>query len=57
MRCPYLEYIGSGKGIFADTSDDYLCKLSGETMDLYSKKVEYTCDRDAHEDCPLYKNR
>ncbi len=57
MRCPYLEYIGSGKSVFGDTSDDYICNLTGQTMDLYSKKVEYTCDRDAHEDCPIYKNR
>lgn len=56
MECPYLEYIGSGKSIFASTSDDFLCKLSGQTMDLYSKQVEYTCKCDAHENCVYYKN-
>lgn len=57
MECPCLKYIGSGKGLFDSTSDDYLCTASSQTMDLYSKQVEYTCKCDAHENCVYYKNR
>ena len=42
-RCPYLEFVGGGN-IFSSTENDYLCKVSGKTMDLYSEKVKYTCD-------------
>ena len=56
MECPYLEFIGSGS-IFSSTSDDFLCKLSAKTMDLYSKQVEYICKCDAHEECVYYKNK
>ena len=58
-RCPYLEFIGSTSP-FSLSSDNYLCKLSGQTMDFYSEKVKYTCNREYGEEyynCPVYKNR
>lgn len=57
-RCPYLEFVGSGN-IFASTESDYLCKLSGQTMDLYSQKVTYTCNCEYGEEyrnCSVYKS-
>lgn len=57
-RCPYLEFIGSSN-IFDSTDKDYLCKASGQTMDLYSNKVKCTCDAgygDEYKKCPVYKN-
>lgn len=57
-RCPYLEFVGSGN-IFSSTESDYLCKLSGQTMDLYSEKVKYTCNREYGEEyksCLVYKS-
>lgn len=57
-RCPYLEFVGSGN-VFSSTESDYLCKLSGQTMDLYSQKVKYTCNSEddaEYKNCPVYKS-
>lgn len=57
-RCPFLEFIGSTNP-FSSSEDNYLCKLCGQTMDFYSEKVKYTCNREYGEEyknCPYYKN-
>ena len=57
-RCPYLEFVGGGN-VFSSTENDYLCKLSGKSMDLYSEKVKYTCDCEydaEYENCLYYRN-
>ena len=53
MSCPSLKY--QGGSLFDHTDDDYLCRQTGQTMDLYSNKVKYTCDGN-YESCPIYKN-
>lgn len=57
-RCTYLEFVGSGNP-FSSTDNDYVCKLSGQTMDLYSSKVKYTCSADygdEYKKCCVYQN-
>lgn len=57
-RCPYLEFVGDGN-VFGFTDEDYLCKKSGQHMDLYADKVKYTCNREygeGYRDCPYYRD-
>jgi len=57
-RCPYLDY-ESNNYIFS-YGDKYVCKLSGEKMDVDDSKVERVCNADygcKYEQCPLYQRR
>lgn len=57
-RCPYLDY-ESNNYIFS-SSDKYICKLTGQQMDVDDKKVKYTCNCGSgyeYEKCPYYKDR
>lgn len=53
--CPYLDY-ESNNYIFR-SSDKYICKITGQQMDVDDSKVKYTCNCSDYEDCYYYKNR
>lgn len=57
-RCPYLDY--SSNSYFGTSGDKYICKLTGQEMDVDDTKVKYTCKSDCddeYEKCPVYKER
>lgn len=57
-RCPYLDY--ESNSFFGNSSDKYICKLSGQEMYVDDVKVKYTCkcdNGDCYEKCPIYKDR
>ena len=57
-RCPYLDY--ESNSVFGNSNDKYICKLTGQEMDVDDTKVKYTCKADygdKYEDCQVYKDR
>ena len=57
-RCPYLDY--ESNSWFGNSSDKYICTLTGKTMDVDDSKVKNTCKTDYgddYEDCQVYKER
>lgn len=57
-RCPYLDY--ESNSYFGNSSDKYICKLSGEKMYVDDPRVKNTCKAeygDNYEECPIYKRR
>ena len=57
-RCPYLDY--ESHSIFGNSSDLYICKLTGKKMSVDDTKVKYTCKPDYGEEyrsCQIYKDR
>ena len=57
-RCPKLDY--ESNSLFGNSSDKYICKLTGIKMDVDDPKVKYVCKVDygeEYEKCPVYQNR
>lgn len=57
-RCPYLDY--ESNSFFGNSRDKYICKLTGEKMDVDETKVKDICKvdySDKYEECPVYRNR
>lgn len=57
-RCPKLDY--ESNSYFGNSSDKYICTLTGMKMDVDDPKVKYVCKVDygyEYEKCPIYKDR
>lgn len=57
-RCPYLDY--ESNSFFGNSNDKYICKLTGQVMDVDEVKVKYTCKSDygdKYEDCQIYRDK
>lgn len=57
-RCPYLDY--ESHGYFGNSNDKYICKLTGQKMDVDDTKVKYACKADygdKYEDCQVYRDK
>lgn len=57
-RCPKLDY--ESNAYFGNSSDKYICTLTGMKMDVDDPKVKHVCKTDygyQYEDCPIYKDR
>ncbi|MCQ2497102.1 MAG: hypothetical protein MJ131_10990 [Lachnospiraceae bacterium] len=55
-RCPYLDY--ESNSIFGNSNDKFICKVTGQKMDVDDPKVEYTCKSDYDEEyknCSIYE--
>ena len=55
-RCPFLDY--ESNSWFGNSSDKFICKCTGEKMDVDDSQVKYTCKTDYGEDykqCPTYQ--
>lgn len=40
-RCPYLDY--ESNSLFGNSNDKYICKLTGQKMDVDDTKVKVGC--------------
>lgn len=54
--CPYLDYKSNTYGLF-NSFDKYICKITGQQMDVDDSNVKYTCKCSDYVNCPYYKNR
>ena len=57
-RCPYLDY--ESNSFLGNSNDMYMCKLTGQKMDVDDTKVKYTCKADygeEYERCPAFQDR
>ena len=41
-RCPYLDY--ESNSLFGNSNDKYICKLTGQKMDVDDTKVKVGCN-------------
>lgn len=56
-RCPKLDY--ESNSYFGNSSDKYICKVTGKRMDVDDPKVKEVCNRDYGEEyktCQIYRN-
>ena len=57
-RCPYLDY--ESNSFFGNSNDIFICKLTGQKIDVDDTKVKYTCKADygeEYERCPAFQDR
>lgn len=57
-RCPKLDY--ESNSFIGNSSDKYICQITGLKMDLDDPKVKFVCKSDCgyeYEKCPIYQSR